>query len=137
MMRRLATKFPAVARRAAVVAAVAVGVALAGPALADDHRGGGHAGHERGHDRDHDHDHDRFRRSPSFGLFFGAPAFVSPPPVYYAPAYPYPYGGAFSYAPVPITGVYQSPYGYCRDYRTAAGIETACLQPDGVWRFIN
>lgn len=74
------------------------------------------------------------RRGP--GLFLGAPAVVLPPPVYYAPAYPTPYG-AYPYAPEPVTGVYATPQGYCQDYRTAAGIETACQGPDGVWRFIN
>ncbi len=141
MKLRCVTRFQGCAWRAAIVAlavGLAVGLAGPGPALADEHHGGHGGGHDRGHDHDHDHDHDRhFHRGPSVGLFFGAPALVEPPPVYAAPAYPYAYG-AYPYAPVPITGVYMSPYGYyCRDYRTAAGIETACLQPDGVWRFIN
>jgi hypothetical protein len=117
-------------RALAAVTALAAGSALAVPALADEH-GRGHEG--GGHEERHDHDHDRDRRrGPSFGLFFGGPGYVPPPPVYYAPAYP-------GYAPVPITGVYVSPYGYgyCRDYQTMAGIETACQGADGVWRFIN
>jgi len=111
----------------ALALAVALTGALALPALAEEHAHGGHA--ER-HDHDRGHDRDR-RRGPSFGFFFGEPAYAPPPPVYYAPAYPY--------APVPLTGVYLSPYGYgyCRDYRTMAGIETACRGADGVWRFIN
>ncbi len=111
-----------------IVVVVVGGCALALPALADEH---GRGGHEEHHDRDRDHDRDR-HRGPSFGFFFGGPGYVPPPPVYYAPPYP-------GYAPVPITGVYLSPYGYgyCRDYRTMAGIETACQGADGVWRFIN
>ena len=122
-------------RALAVIVALG-GWGLAAPARADDHghhqEGGGHA--ERGgHEEHHDHDRDRGRgRGPSFGLYFGGPVRVAPPPVYYAPAYP-------GYAPVPISGVYLSPYGYgyCRDYQTMAGIETACQGADGVWRFIN
>lgn len=112
-----------------LMAALALGAASATPAFADDHHGWHHE------DRDHDRDFHHFHRGPSFGLFFGAPAYIPPPPVYYAPAYPP--SVAYPYAPVPITGIYASPYGYCRDFRTGAGIETACQQPDGVWRFIN
>jgi hypothetical protein len=108
-----------------MVVAISGGGTLAVPALADEH---GHGGHEEHHDGDRGRDH---RGGPSFGLglFFGQPGYVGPPPVYYAPAY----------TPVPVTGVYLSPYGYgyCRDYRTMAGIETACQGADGVWRFIN
>ncbi|MBV8536719.1 MAG: hypothetical protein JO128_14060 [Alphaproteobacteria bacterium] len=124
---------PSFLRTLAIAAALgAWGVAA--PALADDHgrhqEGGGHEG-RGGHEEHHDHDHDR-GRGPAFGFYFGGPARVAPPPVYYAPAYP-------GYAPVPIGGVYWSPYGYgyCRDYQTMAGIETACQGADGVWRFIN
>jgi hypothetical protein len=109
-------------------AAIAAAALSPSPARADDHRR-----HDDHHDRDR-----RFHGGSSFGLFFGAPAIVTPPPVIYTPAYPYAtYPGP--YAPVPISGVYLSPYGYgyCRDYRTAAGIETACQQPNGLWRFIN
>ena len=128
-------------RRLILIAVLATSVAVTAPAFADEHHPGGHEErHDHDHDRGRDHDRDRgFRRGPSVGFFFGAPAHVTPPPVYYAPEYPaygvYPY----TYAPVPITGVYLSPYGYgyCRDYRTAAGVETACQQADGVWRFIN
>jgi hypothetical protein len=128
MAGTLAPGFASLLRPLAVVAALAGGCVLAVPALADQRGHGGHEDH--GH---HDHDHDRgFHRGPSFGFFFngfGGPAYVAPPPVYYAPAYPY--------TPTPVSGVYAGPYGYCRDYRTYAGIETACQQPDGVWRFIN
>ncbi len=128
MPRRLGS---ALIRALTMIVMIGGGCALAVPALADEHGHGGHdgRGHEEHHDRDHDHDRDR--HGPAFGFFFGAPAYAPPPPVYYAPAYPY--------APVPITGVYLSPYGYgyCRDYRTMAGIETACQGADGVWRFIN
>src|SRR5690348_10631328 len=98
--------------------AFAATIGFAAPALADPHHwhGGGF------------HDHDRFRHGPSFGFFFGPPAVIAPPPVVYAPAYP---GYVPPYAPVPVSGVYMTAYGYCRDYRTGAGIETACQQPDG------
>ena len=113
---------------------VAAMVTLAVPAIADDrHHDGGHRdnGHPDGGHRDGHFEHRGapFHSHSSFGVFFGAPAVVVPPPVYYAPAYPY--------APVPVSGVYWTAYGYCRDYQTAAGIETACQQPDGIWRFIN
>jgi hypothetical protein len=122
-------------RMASFFRALAVTVALSGwsltpPALADEH---GHRQEGGRHEEHHDHDHDRDRgHGPAFGFYFGGPARVAPPPVYYAPAYP-------GYAPVPIGGVYWSPYGYgyCRDYQTMAGIETACQGADGVWRFIN
>lgn len=147
MIRSVINGFGALARRAAAAMALAAGLVLATPALAVDHTQvvpRGHEGHapahppaHRDHDRDRGHERREFRRGPSVGLFFGAPAYVPPPPVYYAPAYPYGYG-TYPYAPAPISGVYLSPYGYyCRDYRTTIGIETACLQPDGVWRFIN
>ena len=133
-------------RRLSFSVALLLALSVAVPAVAVDHTQVVPRGHETGHDRGgHDHDRDvrhdrdrgRFHRGPSVGLYFGAPAYISPPPVYYGPSYPYAYGG-YPYAPVPITGVYRSPYGYyCRDYRTSNGIETACLQPDGVWRFIN
>lgn len=132
-------------RRVAAAIAIALAGAIATPALAVDHtqivpRGHEGGAHDRGHDRDHDHDRDRgrgFHRGPSVGLFFGAPGYVAPPPVYYAPAYPDAYG-TYPYAPIPLSGVYMNAYGqYCRDYRTAAGVETACQQPDGLWRFIN
>ncbi len=106
---------------------VAATVALAPAAQADDRHHGGHDFHRAPFHHPHS----------SFGLFFGAPAVVVPPPVYYAPAYPYPAYPTYPYAPVPISGVYATAYGYCRDYRTAVGIQTACQQPDGVWRFIN
>jgi hypothetical protein len=105
--------------------AIVAGLGLAAPAMADGF-----------HHRDFDHGHDRGHFRGGFGLFLGAPAYVAPPPVYYAPAYPTPYG-AYPYAPVPVTGVYATPQGYCQNYRTAAGIETACQGADGVWRFIN
>jgi hypothetical protein len=129
MFRRMVTGVAPATRRLIAAAGLAVAMALAAPAHADDHHGGFH-------DRDdRDHDHDRFHGG-GFGLFLGAPAYVAPPPVYYAPAYPSPYG-AYPYAPVPVTGVFATPQGYCQNYRTAAGIETACQGPDGVWRFIN
>jgi len=120
--------------RALTIVVALWGWGLAAPALADDHGHGDHEG-RGGHEEHHDHnrDHDRGRgRGPAFGFYFGGPTRVGPPPVYYAPAYP-------GYAPVPISGVYLSPYGYgyCRDYQTMAGIETACQGADGVWRFIN
>lgn len=131
-MDRLSTvRIASLLRALAAVIAVAGGCAVAVPALADEHGRGGQEG--RGHEEHHDRDHDRgFRRGPSVGVFLGGPGYISPPPVYYAPGY----GG---YAPIPVTGVYLSPYGYgyCRDYQTMAGIETACQGADGVWRFIN
>jgi len=110
---------------------VATMVTIAPAAMAADRhhdsgRGGSHSEH---HGAPFHHPHS------SFGLFFGAPAVVVPPPVYYTPAYPdYP---PYPYAPVPISGFYWTAYGYCRDFQTAIGVETACQQPDGVWRFIN
>lgn len=134
MSRNLGTVVPSV-RRVAAGIAVAIACAVAPPAFAVDHTV--IQPREGSHDGRHDGDRDRgFRRGPSSGLYFGGPAYVAPPPVYYAPAYPDPYG--YPYAPVPLTGVYTDPSGYyCRDYRTAVGIETACLQPDGVWRFVD
>lgn len=132
MTRRLASRTCC----AAVAALAVMGIAVS-PVKADEHRGG-HEGHFEGRHEEH-HEERGFRGGEDrrfdrgfrggAGLFFGAPFAVAPPPVYYAPAYPY--------APVPISGVYATAYGYCRDYRTAVGIETACQQPDGVWRFIN
>ena len=144
MLRRLASDALRGGPRliAALAGAAVAALAIATPALAFDHvqiqprRGPWVQTHDF-HDHDHGfHDHDRDRFHGHFGLFFGAPAYVTPPPVYYAPAYPYPYG-AYPYAPVPVTGVFLTPNGYCRNYQTAAGIETACQGPDGVWRFIN
>lgn len=89
----------------------------------------------------------RFRRNPSLGLFYGAPAVVVPPPLYYDPSYgsypdgSYPDGSypdaTYSYAPVPLSDIYVTGNGYCRDYQTTAGVETACQQADGIWRYIN
>lgn len=142
--RRFTMGAPRALRRLATSAAVMVNVALASPALAADHphdpphgaAPSAHppAGHAPAHPSGPAHRPGPTRRGP--GLFLGAPAVVLPPPVYYAPTYPTPYG-AYPYAPEPVTGVYATPQGYCQDYRTAAGIETACQGPDGVWRFIN
>ena len=113
------------------VLAVAAMAGWATPALADDRH------HDHGHGDGHGEHHGAPFHNPhsSFRLFFGAPAVVAPPPVYYVPAYPA--APPYSYAPVPLSGVYWTAYGYCRDYRTAVGVETACQQPDGIWRFIN
>ena len=56
-----------------------------------------------------------------------------PYPVYQAPVYPAP-----AYGPGPAPS-------YCREFRTTININgtiqpawgTACLQPDGTWRFID
>ena len=80
----------------------------------------------------HSVEHREFRRGPSVGLFYGAPGVVVPPPVYYGYADP-----SYAYAPVPVSGVYATAYGYCQDYQTNVGIQTACQGADGVWRYIN
>ena len=112
-------------RLASLVVTTVMAIAPAAVA-ADRHHNSGHAdGHSEHHGAPFHHP-----RS-SFGLFFGAPA----PPVYYTPAYPY--YPPYPYAPVPVSGFYWTAYGYCRDFQTAIGVETACQQPDGIWRFIN
>src|SRR5258708_10383788 len=71
-------------------AALAVDHTAIAPRAGFGHEGFGHegAGHERfggmGHERFEQHR--AFRRSPSFGLFYGAPAVVGPPPPYYDPS---------------------------------------------------
>jgi hypothetical protein len=114
---------------AAATAAALTAIAVPQPARAEDHTRivprEGFRHHERFEHRD-------FHRGPSVGLFFGAPGVVVPPPPAYYEPYP-----SYAYAPVPVSGVYLSAYGYCRDYRTNVGIQTACQGADGVWRFIN
>ncbi|HEX9463462.1 MAG TPA: hypothetical protein VGB82_12765 [Alphaproteobacteria bacterium] len=121
-------------------AALAVDHTAIAPRAGFGHEG---AGHERfggmGHERFEQHR--AFRRSPSFGLFYGAPAVVVPPPLYYDPSYDPSYPSyadpSYSYAPVPLSNMYVTGNGYCRDYQTNIGVETACQGADGVWRFIN
>ena len=63
------------------------------------------------------------------------------PDTSYGPGYGAPYADApapaDTPAPVPLSNVYVTGNGYCCDYQTALGVQTACQQADGMWRFID
>ncbi len=115
-----------ICRTLAAALALLIAAAMPAPSRADDHHHDRHGGFHG------DHDHDRWWGPRyGFGLYLGPPAVYAPPPVIYP--YPYPAPGV-----VPVSPAYRTVDGrLCRDYRTPAGYETACLYPDGVWRFVN
>jgi hypothetical protein len=94
--------------------------------------------HHYGHGRYSHYGHYPYGRHRHGGFYFSysAPIVVAPyPRVYPAPVYPAP---AYGYGAAGVPS-------YCREFRTTININgmiqpawgTACLQPDGTWRFVD
>lgn len=129
-----------------MTAALAVGSMLAVTLVPVSASAGRYGGYHRGH---YHHHHGGSRGGDIAvgvlgGLLVGAAIMSAAQPRTYAPAPTYaPYGGGYGggYGAVdatPASEVYRAPNGqYCRDYTSASGYGTACLDGDGVWRTVN
>lgn len=108
-------------------------------------------GHHRGgHYRNDRHGHyDRHYRGPSRVVWYGHPGYRRPPvrEVVYQNVYvqPAPIVQAAPIAVNPVSPIYASNNGTCREYqttikvgnRTQPAYGTACLQPDGSWQTVD